>query len=160
MNLEKKHYESIELGIAFDYPSDWVEITDESIKNLGADVLMHSDSGIFGFRRVNVKINSEGPIEMTIEKILKDTIYPEETILEESKLDKYPIKNGRSGTVIVKRSYDDKNIVIHERTFIIGDKKDRCFITLFEQDQQNTTSIDSVNVQNQLEDIFESFRFL
>lgn len=160
MNLEKKHYENKELGISFDYPSNWVEITDESIKNLGADVLMHSDSGIFGFRRVNVKINSEGPVEMAIEKILKDTIYPEETILEESKLDKYPIKNGRSGTVIVKRSYDDENIVIHERTFIINEKKDHCFITLFEQDQQNTTSIDSVNVQNQLEDIFESFRFL
>jgi hypothetical protein len=109
---------------------------------------------------VNVKINSESPIEMTIEKVLKDTIYLGETILEESKLDKYPIKGGRSGTVIVKRSYDDKNIVIHERTFIINDKKDRCFITLFEQDQQNTTSIDSVNVQNQLEDIFESFKFL
>jgi hypothetical protein len=109
---------------------------------------------------VNVKINSEGPIEMAIEKVLKDTIYLGETILEESKLDKYPIRNGRSGTVIVKRSYDDKNIVIHERTFIINDKKDLCFIVLFEQDQQNTNSIDSVNVQNQLEEIFESFRFL
>ncbi len=160
MEEEKKHYENIELGIAFAYPSDWIEITDESIKNFGADVLMHNDLVIFGFKRVNVKINSESPIEMTIEKVLKDTIYLGETILEESKLDKYPIKGGRSGTVIVKRSYDDKNIVIHERTFIINDKKDRCFITLFEQDQQNTTSIDSVNVQNQLEDIFESFKFL
>jgi len=109
---------------------------------------------------VNVKINSEGPIEMAIEKVLKDTIYLGETVLEESKLDKYPIRNGRSGTVIVKRSYDDENIVIHERTFIINDKKDLCFITLFEQDQQNTKSIDSVNVQNQVEEIFESFRFL
>jgi hypothetical protein len=121
---------------------------------------MHSDSVIFGFKRVNVKINSEGPIEMAIEKVLKDAIYLGETILEESKLDKYPIRSGRSGTVIVKRSYDDKNIVIHERTFIINDKKDRGFITLFEQDQQNTKSIDSVNLQNQLEEIFESFRFL
>jgi hypothetical protein len=160
MELEKKHYENIELGIAFDYPSDWVEITDESIKNFGADVLMHSDSLIFGFKRVNVKINSEGPIEMAIEKVLKDAIYLGETILEESKLDKYPIRSGRSGTVVVKRSYDDKNIVIHERTFIINDEKDRGFITLFEQDQQNTKSIDSMNVQNQLEEIFESFRFL
>jgi hypothetical protein len=160
MELEKKHYENIELGIAFDYPSGWVEITDASIKSLGADVLIHSDSVIFGFKRVNVKINSEGPIEMAIEKVLKDTIYLGETILEESKLDKYPIRSGRSGTVIVKRSYDDKNIVIHERTFIINDKKDRGFITLFEQDQQNTKSIDSVNLQNQLEEIFESFRFL
>jgi|SRR4029078_10269227 hypothetical protein len=160
MVTEKKHYENIELGITFDYPSDWVEITDESIKNFGADVLMHNDSVIFGFKRVNVKINSEGPIEMAIEKVLKDTIYLGETVLEESKLDKYPIRNGRSGTVIVKRSYDDENIVIHERTFIINDKKDLCFITLFEQDQQNTKSIDSVNVQNQVEEIFESFRFL
>ena len=160
MVTEKKHYENIELGITFDYPSDWVEITDESIKNFGADVLMHNDSVIFGFKRVNVKINSEGPIEMAIEKVLKDSIYLGETILEESKLDKYPIRGGRSGTVIVKRSYDDKNIVIHERTFIINDKKDLCFITLFEQDQQNTKSIDSVNVQNQVEEIFESFRFL
>ena len=160
MVTEKKHYENIELGITFDYPSDWVEITDESIKNFGADVLMHNDSVIFGFKRVNVKINSEGPIEMAIEKVLKDTIYLGETVLEESKLDKYPIRNGRSGTVIVKRWYDDENIVIHERTFIINDKKDLCFITLFEQDQQNTKSIDSVNVQNQVEEIFESFRFL
>ena len=97
---------------------------------------------------------------MAIEKVLKSTIYLGETILEESKLDKHPIRNGRSGTVIVKRSYDDENIVIHERTFIINDKKDLCFITLFEQDQQNTKSIDSVNVQNQVEEIFESFRFL
>jgi hypothetical protein len=160
VEFEKKHYENIDLGIAFDHPSDWVEITDENIKNLGADVLMHSDSLIFGFKRVNVKINSEDPIEMAIAKVLKDTIYLGETILEESKLDKYPIRNGRSGTVIVKRSYDDNNVVIHERTFIVNDKKDRCFINLFEQDQQNTKSIDSVNVQNQVEEIFESFRFL
>jgi hypothetical protein len=113
----------MELGIAFDYPLDWVEITDESIKNFSAEVLMHSDSVIFGFKRLHEKINFEGPIEMAIEKVLKDTIYLGETILEESKLDKYPIRNGHYGTVIVKRSYDDKNIVMHERTFIINNKK-------------------------------------
>lgn len=160
MELEKKHYENRDLGIAFDYPLDWIEITDESIISFGADVLIHSDSVIFGFKRVYLRITSDVPFEMIIKKVLKDTIYPEETILEESHLDKYPIRNGRSGTVIVKRSYGDKNIVLHERTFIINDNKDRCFIALIEQDQQNTKSLDSLNVQKQLEEIYESFRFL
>ncbi|VFJ14853.1 hypothetical protein [Candidatus Nitrosocosmicus franklandus] len=160
MELEKKHYENKELGISFDYPSDWFEITDESIMSFGADVLIHSDSVIFGFKRVYLRITSDVPFEMIIKKVLKDTIYPEETILEESQLDKYPIRNGRSGTVIVKRSYGDKNIVLHERTFIINDNRDSCFITLFEQDQENTKSLDSLNIQKQLEEIYESFKFL
>lgn len=58
-----------------------VQATSNNPPKNGADVLMLSNSVIFGFKRFNVKINPEDPSELVIEKVTKDTIYLGETIL-------------------------------------------------------------------------------
>jgi len=165
----KKHYENKEIGIAFDYPPDWIEVNDKNIKN-GVDVMMYSSSVAFGIMRAtDSKLNLQVPIDFALEKILRDIIKSGDKLLEEPKLDKYPIRNGRSGTIVVKRSYDDgggdnkenDDTGIHERTFVINDKRDRCFTVLLEYDLNKINDLDStIKTQSQLKGIFNSFRFI
>jgi hypothetical protein len=152
-----KKYENLELGIAFEYPSDWISVS-HCKAVYGIDVLIHKDLTNFGIMRVSEKIRTDViSCAKTLEEILKTSIQQNEVIVGSVQLNKHLIGNAESATIILHKSYKI-GIIIQERTIVVhNNNEDQIFIVAFEDLPENYEFGYS---QTQLKSILESFRFL
>lgn len=152
-----KHYENKKLGIAFDYPPDWIEVTDEKLRN-GIDIMMYDNFSRFGILRSSSELSPEAPVEIVLPNLLKGTINENEILVEDSKLDKYPIRNGQSVTMSVRINfYETNETVIQEKTFVVNSTRNLSFFVIIEWNLNNTSS---KRVADHMNLIYNSFRFL
>lgn len=161
-----KSYVNIQLGIAFEYPAEWILIKDCKTR-FGVDVLLTYRSSNFGIVKVSEQLrenysllnynNLDKYTQMTL--MLKSSVQKNEMIIEDIKLNKYKISSSDSATITLSRW--DKRIganMINERTLLIyGNHRTEFFTIVFETPAEEYGSIEC---KNHLRNAIESFRII
>ena len=161
-----KRHRNPELGIKFDYPTDWVSV--ENCRILyGVDVFLRKDFTNFGILRVSEQLREECAFlnyeqedkSTQLSMVLKSSVQHNEMILEDVELNKYRIDKANSATILLT-TFDNRSggNIIHERTLLIQDNvKMQCFMVGFEDLSENYEIGQSQLV---IKAIFDSFRFV
>ncbi|MGD9533497.1 MAG: hypothetical protein AB7V56_06995 [Candidatus Nitrosocosmicus sp.] len=119
-----KTYENQDLGIAFDYPSEWTLVYNCRVR-YGVDVLMTCDLMSFGIMRVSdriIKKNSVMLSSKTLKEILKSIVQLNEAVYEDVQINKYVVRDSFTATITVSKKHTsttlDDCIMIAEKTLI------------------------------------------
>lgn len=149
-----KKYENQEIGISFDYPSDWISIDNCKITQ-GINVSMYKDTLSFGIIIISSKLRKDNNNNSKdLEQVLIASVLINETIIEGVKLNKYIIENADSATILLNRWNGNENM-IHERTLVMRKNDDKTFMIAYEDIPEN---FESGFAQKQINDILKSFR--
>ncbi|WP_148687080.1 hypothetical protein [Candidatus Nitrosocosmicus hydrocola] len=167
MRTDLRRYVDPQLGIAFEYPPEWVLVENCKIR-FGVDVLFSNKSSNFGIIKISEQLRENCAIlnyknldmyaQLTL--ILKSSIQKNEMIVEDIRFNKYKIKDSNSVTVLLTR-WDKRagaNMVI-ERTLLVHNSnyKTEYFTVAFEILSEDYASL---SCQNQIRKIVESFRLI
>lgn len=158
-----KTYEDQTIGIAFEYPSEWVLVYNCKIR-YGVDILMTHKYMRFGIMRVSDSIakknNNVFLSKRTLEEILKSTVQLNEAIYEDVQINKYIVRDSFTATIAVSKK--DKTtaggVMIAEKTlleYVFNDNQ--MLLVVLEDTPEN---YEAGNSQSQLRLLFDSFRFL
>lgn len=153
-----KTYKNQGLGIAFEYPSEWVSVDNCKVR-YGIDVLMTNGFMNFGIMRISDEIkNGLKKREKTIKEILRATIQINEILYQDVQFNKYVVRDAYTATIMVsKKSKTTSCIVIVEKTLIVSSVDDnQMFLVVLEDTPGNYESGKNLS---QLKQLFDSFKF-
>lgn len=128
----------------------------------GIDVCIYKEFTNFGIIKVSEQLRP-GIVNQTqvLETILLSSIQHNEVLVDDIESNKYqtPKSPSQSATLLVHKIDNKVGNIIHERTLIMenSNSTDRIFVVAFEDLPENYESGQS---QEQLKEIFDSFRFL
>lgn len=153
-----KTYENQDLGIVFNYPSEWEMVYNCRVK-YGVDVYLRQGFTNFGVIRVSDKIKNEVISNTkTLKQILRSTVQINEVIVEDIQSDKYQVEDSQTVTIMLHKKGDAESIMIVERTLVVHNfDHNQLFIVVIEDIPEN---FESGKSQHQIKDMFDSFRFL
>lgn len=157
-----KRYVNPQLGIAFEYPSDWLFSENCKIR-LGVDVLLSNRFSNFGIVKVSEELKENCTflnynnldMQTQLSLILKSSMQKNEMIVEDVRLDKYEISNSNTATLLLHRW--DKRMeanMIMERTLLAhSNDKTEYYTIAFETLSEEYAS---VKCRNELRRLIES----
>ncbi|MDR4492034.1 MAG: hypothetical protein R2685_14225 [Candidatus Nitrosocosmicus sp.] len=153
-----KTYENQDLGIVFNYPSEWEMVYNCRVK-YGVDVFLRQGFTNFGIIRVSDKIKNEVISNTkTLKQILRSTVQINEVIVDDIHSNKYQVEDSQTATMMLHKKGDAESIMIVERTLVEHNyNHNQLFIVVFEDIPEN---FESGKSQDQIKEIFDSFRFL
>ncbi len=154
-----KTFENHELGISFDYPSDWVSVYNCRIR-YGVDVLMTHGPMSFGIMRVAEKIRNDViSSNKTLGEILRATVQLNEIVYKEIQFNKYVVRDSYSATVVVrKKGKTTDSVMTVEKTLLVYTcDNNQMFLVVLEDTPENYEFGYS---PSELRLVFNSFRFL
>jgi len=167
-----KTYENHDLGIAFEYPSEWTLVYNCRVR-YGVDVLMTCGLMSFGIMKVSdriIKKNSVMLSSRTLKEILKSTVQLNEAIFEDVQINKYVVRDSFTATITVSKKHHksttttkttttlDDCIMIAQKTLLeYAFDNNQLLLVVLEDTPEN---YELGNSQSQLRLLFDSFRFL
>ena len=152
-------YENRDLGIAFEYPSEWASVYNCRVR-YGVDILMSHGFTNFGIMRVCNKIKNDAVSNgQALKEILRSIVQLNEVTYEDVHFNKYVVRDSYTATIAVnKKSETMANTMIVEKTLVVyAFDNIQTLLVVLEDTPEN---YESGNSQSQLRQIFDSFRFV
>lgn len=154
-----KTYKNQGLGIAFEYPFEWISVDNCKVR-YGVDVLITHGLLSFGIMRVSDKIKNDViSSKKTLKEILRATVQLNEIIYQDIQINKYIIRNSYTATIVVsKKGRTTNSVMIVEKTLLVyAFDNNQMLLIVLEDIPEN---YESGNSPSHLRQIFDSFRFL